>query len=178
MLARYLKGRMMLKPRYRILCFLVALSVLSPFSSVRADQPFQRLLPLLIDLAGWQGKKPDGMSMQMSDTSMTTATREYTRDSARVQAAVLVGQAAVGALAPIESGMNIQTADGHVTPATMHGMQVLKHYNNLEKSGTLVVGLGKDVLFHFTFDGLTEEEGVALAEKFDWKAIQTAAQTK
>src|SRR5262249_47345489 len=42
----------------------------------------QRFLPLLVDLGGWQGKKPDGMSMQMSDTSMTTATRDYERGTA------------------------------------------------------------------------------------------------
>ncbi|MCP3467567.1 hypothetical protein [Bradyrhizobium sp. CCGUVB23] len=168
----------MFQSRFKILCFFVALVILWPLSPSRADQPFQRLLPLLVDLAGWDGKKPDGMSMQMSDTSMTTATREYTRGSARLQAAVMVGQAATGAMAPIQSGMNIQTPDGHVMSATMHGMQVLKNYNNPQKSGTLIVALGKDALFNLSFDGLTEEEGLALAEKFDWKALQTAAQAK
>ena len=59
------------------------LFTLSPFSTVRADQPFQRFLPLLVDLSGWQGKKPDGMSMHMSGAGMTTATRDYERGSAQ-----------------------------------------------------------------------------------------------
>jgi hypothetical protein len=29
--------------------------------SLRADQAFQRFLPLFVDLDGWQGKKPDGI---------------------------------------------------------------------------------------------------------------------
>ena len=163
----------MLQSRFKLFGFFLALTILWPLSPSRADQPFQRLLPLLIDLAGWEGGKADGMSMQMSEASMTTATRDYTRGSARVQAAIMVGQAATGALAPIQSGMNIQTPDGHVMSATMHGMQVLKNYNTPQKSGTLIVALGKDALFNFSFDGLSEEEGLALAEKFDWKALQT-----
>lgn len=50
-------------------------------TAARADQAFQRFLPLFVDLDGWQGNKPDGMSMEMSNTSMTTAKRDYTRAS-------------------------------------------------------------------------------------------------
>lgn len=32
--------------------------------------------------------------------------------------------------------------------------------------------------FSFFYNGVSEEEALALAEKFDWKAIQAAAQTK
>jgi hypothetical protein len=168
----------MFEPRYWILCFSVALSVLWPFSTVRADQPFQRLLPFLIELDGWQGKKPEGMSMQMSVTSMTTATRDYERGSAQVHASVMVGQGAVGALPQVQSGMNIQTTEGHMMSATMRGMPVLKSYNIAEKSGSLIVALGTDALFSLNFEGIAEDEALVLAEKFDWKALQAAAQTK
>ncbi|WP_245315858.1 hypothetical protein [Bradyrhizobium neotropicale] len=109
---------------------------------------------------------------------MTTATRDYERDSAQVHASVVVGQAAAGAMGSIESGMNIQTPEGHVMSSNMHGMQVLKSYNSKEKSGTLVVALGQNALFNFVYQGLTEDDAVALAEKFDWKALQAAAQAK
>ncbi len=168
----------MIKPRYGILSFFLALSVLWPLSFARADQPFQRFLPLLIDLDGWQGKKPDGMSMEMSNVSMTTATRDYQRGPAQVHASVMIGQAAAGALAPLQTGMNVQTGDGHVTTSTMHGMSVLKSFNKPQKSGTLIVALGKDALFNLAYNGIAEDEALALAEKFDWKAIQAAAQIK
>jgi hypothetical protein len=168
----------MMKPRYAILSFLVVLSIVWSPSFAHADQPFQRFLPLLIDLDGWQGKKPDGMSMQMSDASMTTATRDYQRGSAQVHAAVMVGQTAQGALAPLQAGMNIQTSDGHVMTATLRGMQVLKTYNTPQKSGALVVALGKDALFNFGYEGISEDEALALAQKFDWNALQAAVQAK
>jgi hypothetical protein len=168
----------MLKSRRAIVSVLMLLPVLWPLSSAHADQPFQRFLPLFVDLDGWQGKKPDGMSMQMSDTSMTTATRDYQRGPAQAHATVMMGQAASGALGPIQSGMNLQTTDGHMITSTMHGMPVLKTYNTPQKSGALMVALGKEAVFTFSYSGIGEDEALALAEKFDWKAIQTAAQAK
>ena len=168
----------MSKLRQAILCSFVALMALSPLSSARADQAFQRFIPLLIDLDGWQGKKADGVSMEMANASMTTAARDYTRGSAQAHATVMVGQTATGALAPIQSGVNLTTSDGHMLTATMHGMQVMKAYNTPQKSGALMVALGKEAMFSFSYNGISEDEAIALAEKFDWKALQAASQTK
>ena len=150
------------------------LSLAWPLASARADQAFQRLMPLLVDLDGWQGKKPDGMSMEMPNGSMTTATREYQRGPARAHASVVVGQAAIGGLAPLLTGMNVTTNEGHMLTANMHGMQVMKSYTTAPKSGALLVALDKDAMFSFSYNGMTEDEALALAEKFDWKAIQAA----
>jgi hypothetical protein len=166
----------MAKSRSVILSLL--LPVLWAISPAYAEPAFQRLTPLLIDLDGWQGKKPDGMSMEMTNVSMTTATRDYQKGPAQAHATVTIGQAAAGALAPLTSGMNIQTTEGHMVTATMHGMPVLKSFNTKDKSGALIVQLGKDSMFTFSYNGLTEDEALPLAEKFDWKAIQTAVGTK
>ena len=168
----------MIGPRRAIFLGLLALSVLWPLSSVQADQAFQRFLPLLVDLDGWQGKKPDGLSMEMPNMSMTSATRDYQRGPAQVHAGVVIGPAAAGALAPLLAGMNVQTSDGHMITSTMHGLQVIKTFSTPQKSGAILVALGKEALFSFSYNGITEDEAVTLAEKFDWKAIQAAAQTK
>jgi hypothetical protein len=168
----------MAKSRSVVLSCLLVLSVLSTFSSARAEPAFQRLTPLLIDLDGWQGKKPDGMSMDMPNGSMTTATREYDKGPARLHASVVVGQAAIGALTPLITGMNITTTEGHMLTTSMQGMQVLKSYTTAQKSGALLVALDKDAMFSFSYNGISEDEALALAGKFDWKAIQAAAQKK
>lgn len=161
-----------------IFSLLLTLPLLGLGSSARADQAFQRFLPLLVDLDGWQGKKPDGMSMDMPNASMTTANRDYQRGPAQLHASVMVGQTATGALAPIQSGMNMTTSEGHMITATMHGMPVLKTYTTAQKSGALIVALDKDAMFSLAYNGIPEDEALALAEKFDWKAIQAAAQKK
>ena len=160
-----------------ILSGLVVLSLLGPLSA-RADQAFQRFLPLFVDLDGWQGKKPDGASMEMANISMTTANRDYTKGSSELHAVVMVGQSAVAALAPLQNPMNIQTTEGHMATSTMHGMPVLKGFNTKDKSGSLIVGVSKDAMFSVSYKNMTEDEALALAEKFDWKAIQAAAQSK
>jgi hypothetical protein len=90
----------------------------------------------------------------------------------------VVGQTAAGALMPLQNAMNIQTSEGHMVTGTMHGMPVLKSFTAKDKSGSLIVGLGKEAMFTFSYSGLSEEEALALAEKFDWKAIQAATQAK
>jgi hypothetical protein len=71
----------------------------SAFSVADADQAFQRFLSFLVDLDGWQGKRPEVFSMETSGTNMITATREYDRGSAHLQDQVMTGAAAQGALA-------------------------------------------------------------------------------
>jgi hypothetical protein len=168
----------MAKSRSVILSLFLALSVLWATSPVRAEPAFQRLTPLLVDIDGWQGKKPDGMSMDMPNGSMTTATREYDKGPARLHASVVVGQMAIGGLAPILAGMNVTTSEGHMLTANMHGMQVMKSYTTAQKSGALLVAFDKDAMFSLSYNGMSEDEALALAEKFDWKAIQAAAKTK
>src|SRR5262249_9431850 len=105
-------------------------------------------------------------------------TRDYQRGSSQAHATVMVGQAAAGALAPFKGGMNVQTTDGHMLSSTMNGMPVIKTFTNAQKSGSIMVQLDKDALFTFAYNGVTEDEVLAMAQKFDWKAIQAAAQKK
>jgi len=37
-----------------------------------------------------------------------------------------------------------------------------------------LVALDKEAMFSLSYNGLSEDEALALAEKFDWKAIQAA----
>jgi hypothetical protein len=141
-----------------------------------ADQAFQRFLPLLVDLDGWQGKKPDGMTMEMPNANMTTATRDYQHGSAQLHASVIIGAAAAGALAATRSVMNIQTSDGHMITSTINGLPVTKTFNISQKSGAIMVALGPNALFSVSYNGLTEDDALPLAQKFDWKALQAAAQ--
>jgi len=173
---KQLEGMQMTKPGRAIFVTLMALSILWPLASAHADQAFQRFLPLLIDLDGWQGKKPDGMSMEMPNNSMTSASRAYQRGSAQLHAGVVMGQAAAAAMAPLQAGMNVQTADGHMISSTVHGLPALKSFNTKQKSGAILIALGKEAIFTLSYNGIAEDEAQALAEKFDWKAIQAAKQ--
>jgi hypothetical protein len=159
--------------------FTVAFAALSagwllPSSAVRAQQAFQRYFPFLVELDGWQGKKPDGISMEMPGNSMITASREYQRGTARLHAQILFGPAAQGALAMTKTGMNIETSDGRMNTSTIDGMTVTRTSNFKDKSGAILVALGASGLLSISFNGIPDDEALALAKKFDWKAIQAA----
>ena len=170
----------MISRRHAIHLGLAALpsALLLESSAAKADQPFQRFLPLLVDLDGWQGKKPDGMSMEMTGASMTTATRDYRRGSAQLHANVMIGTAAAGALAVTRSAMNIQTSEGHMITSTIGGLPVSRTYNIAQKSGAIIVALGPSAMFSVSYNGITEDEALPLAQKFDSKAIEATAQMK
>jgi hypothetical protein len=163
--------------RRRAFCFaFIALSAgwLLQSSTARAQQAFQRYFPLLVDLDGWQGKTPDGVSMEMPDNSMITATREYQRGTARLHAQILFGAAAQGALAMTKTGMNIETSDGRMNTSTINGMTVTRTFNFKDKSGAILVALGASGLLSVSFNGIPDDEALTLAKNFDWKAIQAA----
>ena len=114
-------------------------------------QSFQRFVPLLIDLQGWKGNKADGLAMEMPGNSMITATRAYERGDARLNAQVIIGPAAQGALAATNANMNLETGDGHIRTSPIDGLQVTRTFTNSNKSGAILVALGPSALFTISF---------------------------
>jgi hypothetical protein len=158
--------------RHAIRLTLAALPAAWLPTAARAQQSFQRFIPFLVDLPGWKGNKPDGMGMEMAGSSMVTATRSYARGEAHVNASVLTGMAAQGALAATNAGIKLETPDIHMTTSTIDGMQVTKTYTVSAKSGAIVVALGPAAVFTLAYTGIDENEAMGLARKFDWKAMQ------
>ena len=171
-------GGQMINRRHAIRLALAALPaawLLRP-SAAHAQQAFQRFFPFLVDLESWQGKKPDGFSMEMTGNNMVSATREYQRGPARLQAQVIIGAVAKGALAAIQTGMNIETSNGRMSTSTIDGLQVTRTFNIKNNSGAILVALGTSALFSVSFNEVGDDEALMLARKFDWKAIQAASQ--
>lgn len=147
-------------------------------SVASADQAFERFLPFLVDLDGWQGKKPQGFAMEMTGSNLITASRDYDRGPAHLQAQVMSGAAAQGALAPLRSAMNIQTSEGRMNTSTIDGVQVMRSFNIKEQSGAILVALGTSALLSVNFKGISDDDALALAKKFNWKALQAAVAPK
>ena len=153
---------------------LAALAAASLPRAARAEQAYERLYPLLIDLPGWTGAKPDGMAMQVAGMSMMTATRSYTRGNSTLNAGILTGAPAQAGLAMIQGGMKLQTPEVHVSVDVINGMKVARTFSVKDQTGGLFVGLNDSGLFSFAFTSVPEDEAVALAKRFDWKAMAAA----
>ena len=143
-------------------------------SSPAGAQDFQKFTPFLVDLPGWTGAKADGMAMQMPGANMITATRTYKRGNAKLDAQIISGAAAQGALGMIQSGMKVETADMRMSTSPVDGFTVLRTFQTKDSSGSVIVALGTNAIFNLTFNGIAEDEAFGLAKRFDWKAIQGA----
>ncbi len=165
----------MIDRRHVLALFFAAVAAVWLSTSLTYAQGFQRFVPFLIDLAGWTGDKPDGMSMQMPDNTMDTATRKYERGDATIDAQIIFGSAAQGMLAPVQAGMKLETPDGRMSTSTIDGFLVMRTYTVSNKSGGIIVALASNAAFSLSFNGITDEEALLLARKFNWKAIQSAA---
>ena len=149
--------------------------LLRPYAA-RSEQgkAFQRLFPFLIDLPGWKGNKPDGLALEMPGNNMVTATRQYERGGSRLTAQVLTGPSAEGALAATKTAMKIETGDARLSTSTIGGFAVTRTFTVSSKTGVVLVALSPSALFSLSFIKVNDDEGLSLAQKFDWKAIQAA----
>jgi hypothetical protein len=143
-------------------------------STAQAQQAFQRFFPLLIELPGWQANKPDGVSMEIPGSQMISATREYQRGEARLNAQVLIGAAAQRAVAVTGSGVKFETSEARMSTSTIDGLQVTRTFTFADKSGAVIVVLGPSAVFMLSFNGVSDDEGLKLARQFNWKAVQAA----
>jgi hypothetical protein len=146
-----------------------------------AEQSFQRFAPLLVDLDGWQGAKPQGGSMDLPGNNMGTiiAAREYRRGPARLYANILVGPEALigpaGWMLLAASGMHIDVSQGRLSTSTIDGRQVTRIFNAQDDTGAIIVTLGTRTLFGVSFNKVVDDEALTLVKKFDWKAIEAAS---
>jgi hypothetical protein len=140
----------------------------------QAEAAFQRFVPLLVDLSGWTGSKAEGMAMEMSGASMVAATRNYERGEARFEVQIMTGPAAQGALAATGAVMKIESSDGRMSSEVLDGFQVTRTFTFSDKSGGILVALRDNALFSLSFNGIADDEALALAKQFNWKAMQAA----
>jgi hypothetical protein len=144
----------------------------------RAAANFKDFTPLLVDLSGWQADAPQGMTMDASGGSITTASRHYSNGDNTLDASVMTGAAATGPLVEISSGMKMETADSHMLPDTIAGLKAFKVYDLKNKSGTLMIALSDQAVFVFNYTNISEDEALQLATKFDLSAISKASEAK
>ena len=62
--------------------------------------------------------------------------------------------------------------------STIDGFKVQSHYSKTEKSGAVIVHLSQNQqqgsMFTLVYEGLSEEEGLNTAKKFNWKAMKSS----
>ncbi|MBN2322612.1 MAG: hypothetical protein JXQ30_02660 [Spirochaetes bacterium] len=149
-------------------------------ATLLSAQSYEKLKDLLIDVPGYSGNAPEGMDMTYEDMKAITATREYEKGDSKLHAAIIVGQQASGVWNPsYQKGFKMETSDGLMEVTEKKGFLLFHSYAKDKREGMIAVLIepakeaGSGSVFVFSYRGIEDKEGLSLAEKFDWKKIQS-----
>jgi hypothetical protein len=134
-----------------------------------AQQSYRKFVAFLIDLQGWTGFQPAGTDEEIKGGRVTTAERSYERGDAHFHTLIISGTATA---ADSGAGVHVTTRGGHKSTSTIAGFEV-----TMQSTPVLVlisVALSPDARFNLIFNEVSEDEAMAIARKFDWKAMQAA----
>jgi hypothetical protein len=142
-----------------------------------AAATYQGLAGTLVDLPGWNAEKAEGMHMEMGGTTMANANRSYQKDDAEVEAAVTVGGSVMGPA--VMGDMKMETETERVSVSNVDGYRVHTSFSKDDNSGAIVVSLLQDekggAIFTLTYNGLSEENAMDLAQTFEWEKMKEEA---
>jgi hypothetical protein len=96
-----------------------------------------------------------------------TASRSYSRGDARFNASIVSGRAAP---AKGNGDVHITIGGGHKSTSMIDGFQVTMQSTPVFV--LIAITLGPDATFSLIFNNVSEDEAMAIAQKFDWKGIQ------
>jgi hypothetical protein len=133
--------------------------------TLRAQQGYEQLIPLLIELPGWMGALPVGTDEEAKGGNGISAGRSYIRGEAHFSAFIVSGVAALSA----KSGVHIDVKAQKST-STINGFQVTTQSTPVFV--LISIALGPDAAFNLMFNNVSADEAMAIAQRFDWKRMQ------
>ncbi len=158
-----------------VLLLAFALTVAPVFVSA---QDYHQLIPLLIDLKGWNAEPAEGMNMDMGAYKMINVVRSYSRNSGELEAMIMIGNQAMPQ-GPMET-MHAESDDSVMNMRQIDGFKVYSVHDKQENSGNVTVFLTQKetqgAIFTISYQENSESEAVDLAKRFNWKDMKLAVE--
>jgi hypothetical protein len=89
-------------------------------------------------------------------------------------AAILAGPETKDVVEAIGSGLQHADSESHVVSDSIDGFRLSSTFLLAHGMGSIMIRLGDRALFSIGVANVREAEALALARRFDWKAIQQA----
>ena len=154
----------------------LAVAVTAVHGSLAFAQDYKPLAALLTDLPGWQAEPADGSALAAQGMRIVQAERVYRQKGKRTSVQLMLGPRGMAGNADIV--MDFETEDLRTKASKVDGFDVMTTYTKPAKEGVVTVGLVRqpknDGVLLMEFSGLSDEEALALAKKFDWSAMRKA----
>lgn len=165
----------------RMLQVLILSSGLFCAVPVQAQEEKSSIAALLIDLEGWKAEAAENQRVDLDGMTMTMVTRAYKQGGRRLEVTLMAGNRVLihGKVAETTDEGKFPAAAGAARErvATLDGFQAYAAHDPENKLHDLVIVLAQTAqdgaLVTFFSEGVTEKEALELAQKFDWKQMQT-----
>ncbi len=166
------------KPGF-LLAVLSALTLVYP--ALRAEAAgYEGLLPLLVDLPGWEAEAADGADVSAEGMRAVTVYRTYENEERRFEVNLLVGlQAGMSWMPDYKDGYRMETPEGLLEVKKIAGFLVFYSFERESNSGGIIVLLqdaadrpDTGAVFAISFEGLPLEEALKIAQRFSWAKMK------
>ena len=149
-------------------------------STIVLCEKTENLIPLLIDLEGWEGDEAEVTDVSFQNFKGVSVRREYQRDKQTLDASIVIGYQAAGMWNPMYyDGFKMEAGDAILDVKKTDDFLVFHNYQKPDKAGMCIVLLletsqqeGSGAVFVFSYDGIEDSEGKELAQKFDWEKMR------
>jgi hypothetical protein len=176
---RRAQARALIAPTWRAFWLgaaIVALAIV--WRAASAGPVSQALFPLLVNLAGWEAGEPEGEELALSGGTISAATRSYARGGKEITANIVVGGFAEAArslalpASAVKERYSTLNGEQELVVRNVDGFRVQMAADRSAGTGTVVVVLSDSAVFGLAFDGLSPDEALVLARRFDWQAMR------
>jgi hypothetical protein len=142
---------------------------------------YEALLPLLVDLPGWQAEEANGADSTFEGVRAVTAYRMYESGDRRWEANILIGtQASMTWMPDYKDGFKMETPEGVMEVKKINGFLVFYMFEAGDSSGGIAVLLqdpsgdsGGGAVFAVSFEGLSLDEALKTVQRFNWAAMKS-----
>ena len=141
---------------------------------------YEALLPLLVDLPGWEAEPADGADASAEGMRAVTVYRTYESGERRFEVNLLVGlQAGMTWMPDYKDGYRMETPEGLLEVKKIAGFLVFYMFERESNSGGIVVQVQDGAatpdtaaVFAISFEGLPLEEALKTAQRFSWAKMK------
>jgi hypothetical protein len=157
---------------------MLALVLVSPAYQAEAAG-YEALLPLLVDLPGWEAEPADGADASVEGMRAVTVYRTYESGDRTFEVNLLIGlQAGMTWMPDYKDGYKVETPEGLMEVKKIAGFLVYYLFEN-QLRGHRGADPGDDCrqtrhrrVFAISFEGLALDEALKTAQRFSWAKMK------
>ena len=129
----------------------------------------------MIDLPNYEAEAAEGSSMEAMGIKMINASRTYESDDSELTATIVISNKIQDT--KMLEDVEVESDEAGASIKTINGFKVTENYSKEDKEGAIMIFIAENEtlsgFFSINYEGISKEDALDLAKKFDWSQIKT-----